>query len=57
MSLPVWEEWIEISTTVAHLAFLASLPVWEEWIEIPCQARQFPCPAASLPVWEEWIEM
>ena len=34
MSLPVWEEWIEIvSATSADQKYM-SLPVWEEWIEI-----------------------
>ena len=35
MSLPVWEEWIEIQrVNVGLCPDVASLPVWEEWIEI-----------------------
>ena len=33
-SLPVWEEWIEISRQSRTLPLKWSLPVWEEWIEI-----------------------
>ena len=36
MSLPVWEEWIEILCTGVPCHASASLPVWEEWIEIAC---------------------
>ena len=35
MSLPVWEEWIEIEPGELEELSYASLPVWEEWIEIP----------------------
>ena len=34
MSLPVWEEWIEINVGFPIACTIASLPVWEEWIEI-----------------------
>ena len=34
LSLPVWEEWIEIRDRIIKLSSCASLPVWEEWIEI-----------------------
>ena len=55
-SLPVWEEWIEISLTRPSTHTHWSLPVWEEWIEI--QGRISPLGSVrSLPVWEEWIEM
>ena len=45
-SLPVWEEWIEISGSSAGLSGSgSSLPVWEEWIEItspePTEHRHF----------------
>ena len=36
MSLPVWEEWIEIGAAEGTVTLWASLPVWEEWIEIIC---------------------
>ena len=41
MSLPVWEEWIEIRVkyTAANPS-KRSLPVWEEWIEIGTGAGQ-----------------
>ena len=57
MSLPVWEEWIEIPG-VENEALLArlSLPVWEEWIEIGFLAAKTAA-SPSLPVWEEWIEI
>ena len=35
MSLPVWEEWIEICILSIKTSRMLSLPVWEEWIEIP----------------------
>ena len=38
MSLPVWEEWIEIPPWSGSLRPHASLPVWEEWIEIEATA-------------------
>ena len=34
MSLPVWEEWIEIVSGDNGASSIRSLPVWEEWIEI-----------------------
>ena len=35
LSLPVWEEWIEINIIKYNLQIICmSLPVWEEWIEI-----------------------
>ena len=34
MSLPVWEEWIEIAALRRYSLHAVSLPVWEEWIEI-----------------------
>ena len=35
MSLPVWEEWIEIRKNLTQSEMeTKSLPVWEEWIEI-----------------------
>ena len=34
LSLPVWEEWIEILILFASSLLTLSLPVWEEWIEI-----------------------
>ena len=34
MSLPVWEEWIEIGAVGRSNEKGRSLPVWEEWIEI-----------------------
>ena len=34
MSLPVWEEWIEMTSSNRAPAPTQSLPVWEEWIEI-----------------------
>ena len=35
MSLPVWEEWIEMEGKMQGVkVFVMSLPVWEEWIEI-----------------------
>ena len=35
LSLPVWEEWIEIKVPVPDLPpMFQSLPVWEEWIEM-----------------------
>ena len=34
MSLPVWEEWIEIGAAEGTVTLWASLPVWEEWIEM-----------------------
>ena len=37
LSLPVWEEWIEMLCQLPKTAAIASLPVWEEWIEIVCQ--------------------
>ena len=56
MSLPVWEEWIEINWAMVNFILTKSLPVWEEWIEIaivPLSDNAF----RSLPVWEEWIEI
>ena len=55
-SLPVWEEWIEITHTICHTYNTMSLPVWEEWIEIKGIAALNPV-IPSLPVWEEWIEI
>ena len=37
MSLPVWEEWIEMGTLLNLMFPKVSLPVWEEWIEISCR--------------------
>ena len=56
VSLPVWEEWIEITPERREHTLSRSLPVWEEWIEItgPCAIGWLP---RSLPVWEEWIEI
>ena len=34
VSLPVWEEWIEIHGLAQCVHGYLSLPVWEEWIEI-----------------------
>ena len=34
LSLPVWEEWIEILLREQERSNAESLPVWEEWIEI-----------------------
>ena len=34
MSLPVWEEWIEIVVPDYTIYPNVSLPVWEEWIEM-----------------------
>ena len=34
LSLPVWEEWIEICCPVQTPPPPGSLPVWEEWIEM-----------------------
>ena len=56
LSLPVWEEWIEIVRRADRRNALKSLPVWEEWIEIGKTALNLGR-AESLPVWEEWIEM
>ena len=56
MSLPVWEEWIEIYRGGERVLTPLSLPVWEEWIEmlISCYPTGRD---GSLPVWEEWIEI
>ena len=56
-SLPVWEEWIEMCSSLAYRGTTGrSLPVWEEWIEISSsEARK--ALSKSLPVWEEWIEI
>ena len=57
MSLPVWEEWIEIPFSQRAAARSGrSLPVWEEWIEIGTWRARWKA-ERSLPVWEEWIEM
>ena len=57
MSLPVWEEWIEILRAASSAwIWRMSLPVWEEWIEIlPVWGDGIEI--GSLPVWEEWIEI
>ena len=34
VSLPVWEEWIEIVSVPSAAVRVTSLPVWEEWIEM-----------------------
>ena len=39
MSLPVWEEWIEIVLPGVDGDADGSLPVWEEWIEIAACLR------------------
>ena len=57
LSLPVWEEWIEISMPRHDRRGKVSLPVWEEWIEIGIGLRRTRCQRMSLPVWEEWIEI
>ena len=41
MSLPVWEEWIEIKSGSPYPVRPPSLPVWEEWIEISPAGRNF----------------
>ena len=56
MSLPVWEEWIEILPLKHYPRMRQSLPVWEEWIEIPPSTILLDI-ITSLPVWEEWIEI
>ena len=57
LSLPVWEEWIEMDYIVLVVyPDGTSLPVWEEWIEIPSRYC-FLQIGRSLPVWEEWIEI
>ena len=56
LSLPVWEEWIEIHLLGGDCVRKKSLPVWEEWIEITSIiASNFD--VVSRPVWEEWIEI
>ena len=40
MSLPVWEEWIEMLRWSLPAPISRSLPVWEEWIEIGAGAVQ-----------------
>ena len=39
-SLPVWEEWIEMSAPIPISSSGRSLPVWEEWIEMCWKSRK-----------------
>ena len=57
VSLPVWEEWIEMLAAEDVLPSSGSLPVWEEWIEMSMRYTYSAVTPKSLPVWEEWIEM
>ena len=56
-SLPVWEEWIEMSGGVGGLPPAARLfPYGKSGLK--CQAgSEGDEQRASLPVWEEWIEI
>ena len=48
LSLPVWEEWIEILAAAGAVAKGGSLPVWEEWIEItPSSSDTLPTAVSS----------
>ena len=46
-SLPVWEEWIEMSVRQYMIDAIKSLPVWEEWIEIRRRSARQICACVS----------
>ena len=57
MSLPVWEEWIEIPFLLVFRGLCVGLfPYGKSGLKYPGQLadQRF---RLSLPVWEEWIEM
>ena len=56
LSLPVWEEWIEIMPTCTVICLVGLFPYGKSGLKFQREDVS-EGGSMSLPVWEEWIEI